>query len=196
MASSSAVAELRTFIAEEPDVLARFRSCLSLVPPDAANEAHDHAARILGELSQFDSGDKRNAKHTFHAIDDAFFNDNAGGVVKNADYAYTELVGPTGSMHYHEKIRAGLSCQGAGLTYLGHQHAARELYFVLEGTSSWWTDTVPQWEARTISFHQSWENHAMRTGLAGGHCIYFWSWTGEDIDMEVDHSLPDVQARL
>ena len=173
-----------------PAVFQRLRACLLDVPvsgPDAYckdEQLRHHALQVLQALESARPSDP--PQFAVRRIDDDFFTDLDGGPVSHADYAFVQMVGPEGPVH-HDTVRLGLSCQGEGLSYLGHHHDAVELYFVLEGNSLWWTDSAPGWELRGRSFHRSGEHHAMKTPAGQGGALYFWSWTGE-IPLHIKHS--------
>lgn len=187
---STARQALLQFLAER-DIFAHLASYLDTVPKTATVELREHTRQIRQALraATVDS----NATFKVNTIDDTFFSDRAGNSVQNADYAFVEILGPTGACR-NDEIRLGLSYQGPGLQYHGHHHVAQELYFVLQGTSGWWTDTAPRWEDRSCSWHLTNEHHAMRTG--DSPALYFWSWTGESLALEIGLSAAELQAKL
>jgi len=130
--------------------------------------------------------------NSVNRISDDFFRTLCGTKVQHADYGFVELLGPDGP-HKHGSVRLGVSCQGPALLYQGHHHTAQELYIVLRGKSHWWTDSIPAWVERRVSFHASNEHHAMRTGEAPA--LYFWSWVGE-LALNVKHSSTEIQSKL
>jgi hypothetical protein len=182
----SACDTLMAFIAESPNVFAVLGAYLNSLPEDASPELREHAGKVLQAINAVKL-DPQTA-FEFNAIDDAFFEDTV-----EADYGFVQLMGPNGP-YRHDSVRCGLSFQAPGLSYKGHHHVAQELYFVLRGSSLWWTDSAPAWEERECSFHHPNEHHAMRT--ADAPALYFWSWTG-DTTMEIKHSPSDhLQAKL
>jgi hypothetical protein len=181
------------FLEEVPDLFDNLRAALDSVPDDASSELQDHAKQTRSALATVYAENK--LAFEVSGIDDSFLTDLLGNVVHGAGtagYAFCEILGPDGA-YYHESSRLGISYQAPGLAYRAHHHVAQELYFVLRGSSLWWTDSVPQWEERKCSFHRNSEHHAMRT--EDEPALYFWSWTG-DIGMDVKHSSADIQAKL
>jgi hypothetical protein len=181
------------------DVFNLLLSKLDQVPTNANGHLQDHVQQIRSALTDAlanstDSTDSQEVQFNVNNIDDSFFVSSVGGKkVTDANYAFVELLGPTGAYH-DDNIRLGLSYQGPWLSYLGHHHLPRELYFVLEGSSDWWTDSVPKWVTRDMSWHLSHEHHAMKTNSSPA--LYFWSWTGEDLALDVKHSDAELQAKL
>lgn len=96
---------------------------------------------------------------------------NAGYTLENSGqafldgYAYASLSGPEGPV-LCEAPMAGYMLLGPNLLYPDHQHAPREVYLVLTPGARWsldsgeWFDVAPG----TMIVHDSWQNHAIRTG--------------------------------
>ena len=170
---------LLNFLAD-PHIFTTLCAQLDSLPADPSSELRAHTRQIRSALEAATA--RSDVSFNINPIDDSFFSDLNGHPVRDADYAYCELLGPTGA-YYDGGVRLGLSFQGPGLLYHGHHHIAQELYFVLRGASGWWTDTSPVWEERAHSWHLSNEQHAMKTGEEP--TLYFWSWTGEDLVLDV-----------
>ena len=183
-----------------PQLLPRLRARLDDVPRIALDRVDRHIDAVQSEIDAMLRSAAASPASTpawrASQIDAAFFVEPGC-----PDYAYLQLAGPESDDTYYfsERARFGLSYQGPGLTYLGHEHAAVELYTVLDGESrtSWWTDRAPAWEERAHSFHEAHETHAMSTctctSTGGG--LYFWSWTG-DLTLDILPSADNVQEVL
>lgn len=174
------------------------RLLIQQVQSDASKDLQEHCQKVGTALKQIidNNTDTDNKKETdsivynIISIEDSFFVNSSGDNVQNADYAFCEIVGDTGTF-YNSNVRLGISWQSEDLVYLGHHHLAQELYFVLEGECDWWTDSIPTWETRNQSWHLSNEHHAMKTGT--GPALFFWSWTGE-LELNVKHSPKEIQT--
>ena len=124
-------------------------------------------------------------------IDSSFFD----GSPEDAEYAFMQLAGPDcgEACFWTPSVRFGVAWQGPELSYLGHHHTAQELYIVLNGTSSWRTGSIPEWQERDHSFHMSDEHHAMRTNAEAA--LFFWSWTG-NLELQIGHSPAEINSQL
>lgn len=96
----------------------------------------------------------------------------------SVNLAVTELIGPDG-LFPAENVRIGLLIQREGFQYPLHQHAAEEMYFVLQGTAKWALDDCPPIERAAGSFvhHQSHQPHGIET-LQDPLCA-LWGWAGD-----------------
>eukprot|EP00927_Polykrikos_kofoidii_P009412 TRINITY_DN13928_c0_g2_i1.p1 TRINITY_DN13928_c0_g2~~TRINITY_DN13928_c0_g2_i1.p1 ORF type:complete len:208 (-),score=23.79 TRINITY_DN13928_c0_g2_i1:55-654(-) len=192
-----AEATLQAFLAERPDIFGYLRDRLhsaltKLSKSELSPHLREHIHTVLAALSSVTI--RSGTAFEVRRVKDEFFRDKQGKQVRDVDYGYVELLGPDApSECHHSKVRLGLSFQGPSLCYRGHYHEAQEFYVVLGGASLWWTGSVPQWEYRELSWHGCNEHHAMNT--ADRPAVYFWSWTG-NITHDVNHSLPEVQAKL
>jgi hypothetical protein len=92
------------------------------------------------------------------------------------NYAYAELVGPTG-LWPGDDFRMGLLVLGPHLHYLDHSHAAPELYWLLTGPSEWRaasTDFAIREQGEMI-WHPPHMVHATRTGTVPLLALYIWT---------------------
>ncbi len=94
------------------------------------------------------------------------------------NYAYTELVGPSGLV-VHPTVSIGLLYLAPETNYPAHSHPAEESYHLLAGESEWHTEPEP---IATQSLrqpgdrmeHPSWISHSMQTGAAPMLALYIW----------------------
>jgi hypothetical protein len=99
---------------------------------------------------------------------------NCQGYMDN--YAYAELVGPTG-LWPGDDFRMGLLILGPRLHYRDHSHAAPELYWLLTGPSEWRTsaaDFTSREQDATI-WHPAHMVHGTRTGASPLLALYIWT---------------------
>ena len=92
------------------------------------------------------------------------------------NYAYAELVGPSGPFAGDDFV-FGLFVLGPGIHYLDHHHAAPELYWLLTEGSEWrrdGSDFMPRRAGETI-WHEPWVSHATRTGPGPLLAVYAWT---------------------
>ena len=89
--------------------------------------------------------------------------------------AVTEIIGPSG-MFPHSDLRFGLLVQREGFHYPRHQHAAEELYFILEGTAHWAAEDHPPMPRAPGSFvhHAAFQPHSMIT--RSEPMLAMWAW--------------------
>jgi mannose-6-phosphate isomerase-like protein (cupin superfamily) len=91
------------------------------------------------------------------------------------NYAYFELIGPTG--HFHsDQCSAFIGYWGPGLFYPAHHHASEELYFVLAGHALFESDgDDPATLGPTAHrFHASHQPHAMTTTNSAILTLVLW----------------------
>jgi len=95
-------------------------------------------------------------------------------------YCYIELFGPDGMFISHQ-CRGFIGYWGAGLIYPMHQHAAEEIYLVLEGSVTFeGQDHAPiLYRKGQTRHHSAYEPHAMRIGGKG--FMTFALWRGKDM---------------
>jgi hypothetical protein len=90
-------------------------------------------------------------------------------------YAYCELLGPLGHLHYSDAA-LGLLLLGPRVTYPEHAHPAAEIYAVVAGRAEWLQgDRI--WRRREpgeLIRHASMEPHAMRTSNEPLLAAYLW----------------------
>jgi hypothetical protein len=92
------------------------------------------------------------------------------------NYAYAELLGPTG-LWPGDDFRMGLLLLGPHLHYLDHSHAAPELYWLLTGPSEWRAGSAEfasRDQGETI-WHPPRMMHATRTGPVPLLALYIWT---------------------
>lgn len=102
-------------------------------------------------------------------------NPNYAGAEFLDGYAYCELIGPHGHLHYSE-VALGLLLLGPHITYPEHVHEAAEIYAVVAGQAEW-LQGDRMWRARApgeLIHHASMEPHAMRTSHQPLLAAYVW----------------------
>jgi Dimethlysulfonioproprionate lyase len=99
---------------------------------------------------------------------------NCPGYMDN--YAYAELVGPTG-LWPGDDFRMGLLVLGPHLHYRDHSHAAPELYWLLTGPSEWRVASADfaMREQGEMIWHPPHMIHATRTGAVPLLALYIWT---------------------
>lgn len=92
--------------------------------------------------------------------------------------AVAELIGPDGLFPAAD-VRVGVLIQRQGFQYPMHQHAAEELYFVLQGAAKWAVEgSVPKERAAgSFIHHRSHQPHGITT-LHEPLCA-LWGWIGD-----------------
>jgi len=105
-------------------------------------------------------------------------------------YAYAGLAGPEGPI-VCAAPRGGFMLMGPNVTYPGHRHGPREVYFVLTPGVRWRLDDGAWFDvgAGEIVVHEPWVTHAMETGPEPMLAFAGWmepgdrraiDWTGGD----------------
>lgn len=96
--------------------------------------------------------------------------------------AVVEIIGPSGMIE-DPRFRFGLLLQDPEVLYAKHQHAAEELYLVLNGKAAWSVDdnkARPR-EVGEFIYHAENQPHQMKTN--DEPLLAMWAWLG-DIDAE------------
>jgi len=92
--------------------------------------------------------------------------------------AVTEIVGPDG-MFNNPQLRFGLLLQDPNITYAKHQHAAEELYFVLNGMASWSVDDDKPIDRAAGEFIHHAENQPHQMITTSHPMLAMWAWLGD-----------------
>ena len=99
-------------------------------------------------------------------------------------YAYASLSGPEGPIKCMAP-RGGFYLMGPGVTYPSHNHAPREVYFVMTPGIEWcldegdWFDVAPG----DLIYHAPWQMHAMRTSDQPGLAYVAWLEPGNRLEI-------------
>lgn len=94
-------------------------------------------------------------------------------------YGYVELFGPQG--HFHStQLRGYIAYWDRRLDYGWHHHEAEELYFGLEGTPEFLSQSKPSVTLHPgqTRHHAPWEVHSMKTHDTGFLCYALWRGPG------------------
>jgi hypothetical protein len=91
------------------------------------------------------------------------------------NYAYAELIGPSGAFRGDDFL-LGLLLLGPGLLYPDHYHLAPELYWTLSGPSQWSRDSgaFQSRDALETIWHPPLVRHATKTGAVP--LLAVWAW--------------------
>lgn len=105
-------------------------------------------------------------------------------------YAYASLSGPEGPIKCMAP-RGGFYVMGPDVHYPSHNHAPREVYFLMTPGVQWrlddgeWFDTEPG----DLIYHAPWQAHAMRTG--GAPALAYVAWLEPGSRLEIGWTEPD-----
>ncbi|MEH6458138.1 MAG: dimethylsulfonioproprionate lyase family protein, partial [Cocleimonas sp.] len=93
-----------------------------------------------------------------------------------------EIIGPSG-MIIDQRFRFGLLLQDPQIHYAKHQHAAEELYLVLNGEAAWSVDDneIITRDVGEFIHHAENQPHQMETN--NEPLLAMWAWLG-DINAE------------
>ena len=106
------------------------------------------------------------------------YSDQVMGAGYMDDYAYAELIGPSG-FFAGDDFLMGLLLLGPNRHYRDHHHAAPELYWLLTGPSEWrcGAGAFEMREAGDTIWHEPHLVHATRTGASP--LLAVWAWTSD-----------------
>jgi len=146
---------------------ARHAGCRHL--PEALGEAAMNVAEVAAAIAtvEDDLCWRQNPNYSDEAM-------GQPGYMQN--YAYAELIGPTGPFAGDDFL-FGVLLLGPGMHYLDHRHAAPELYWVLTHGSEWRREGAgfAGHPAGGIIWHEPWVSHATRTGAGPMLALYAWT---------------------
>ncbi|MFL5258697.1 MAG: dimethylsulfonioproprionate lyase family protein [Hyphomicrobiales bacterium] len=156
--------DLVSFAAARGNVLPACRHLPDALGPLALEESTLAAgiAQVWDELAW-----RQNANYSDRAMGQPGYMEN---------YAYAELIGPSGAFHGDDFL-LGLLVLGPGLHYPDHYHPAPELYWTLSGPSQWRTGPgeFRSREALETIWHPPLVTHATKTGSTP--LLAIWAWT-------------------
>lgn len=113
----------------------------------------------------------------------AYDDDTPSGQGFSESTAASLLVGP-GAPYTCDTGRSGFFYLRQGLTYLPHNHEPDEIYAVVAGRASFWSESGG-WRiagAGEIIHTPRWSWHGMKTDL--GPVLILWAWVGAGLDTE------------
>lgn len=95
----------------------------------------------------------------------ARYMDDPAAEALRAGYCYAAISGPDGPL-YRAAPRGGFMLFGPDVTYPAHNHAPKEVYFILTPGTQWQLDRGDWFDvsAGDVVYHRPWQLHAMRTG--------------------------------
>ncbi len=97
-------------------------------------------------------------------------------------YSYKELVGPDG-IHEVENLRFGTFELEPDTVHPAHHHPAPEIYFITEGTGTWYVDDeVSEVSPGSVMYHRSGAVHGLKTHNKKLKAI--WIWWAENTNNE------------
>ena len=155
-------------------------SDLTITPQAVPQEQPETAINAVKAYGASHSLIKADQNHADNLVWKQSYRDDDLGRDFMDHYGYIELFGPNGMFISHQ-CRGFIGYWGAGLIYPMHQHAAEEIYLVLEGSVTFeGQDQEPILYRKSQTRHHSpYEPHAMRIGEKG--FMTFALWRGKDM---------------
>lgn len=99
-------------------------------------------------------------------------------------YAYASLSGPEGPIKCIAP-RGGFYLMGPNVTYPSHNHAPREVYFIMTPGIEWCLDDGDWFDVQPgdLIYHAPWQMHAMRSGNAPALAYVAWLEPGNRLEV-------------